>query len=203
MGDSIPLRYRLLFRLWGPRRQVSCALPIMLLCNHCIAFACPMQRKASCMAQSFLTVSVSFTGMMLIIVLVLGLYWHFLSGRRRALASAFVGEIVGILRVIETERIEPQLHEMGGKRRSGRVNARKVVTPFPEPVIFEANANRLDLFKPSVARKITHVYTLLAGVKEGLPLVASDTEQATAILTQLQEALGMANDVLRNLRPLL
>jgi hypothetical protein len=153
--------------------------------------------------QFSIAVTIFLSGLALIIVLAVGLWRYCVKIQRQTLASALVGEIVGILTTIETNKFEARLHEMVTKRQSGRVSPRKVVSPFPEPVIFEANANRLDVFNPSMVRKITHVYTLLAGVKEGLPSVADDTRQAAATLTQLQEALGIADDVLHNLRPLL
>jgi hypothetical protein len=164
---------------------------------------CLPQRKVGAMPQFSIAVTMFLAGLALIIFIAFGLWALYLKARRRTLASALVGELVGILRIIETGRIEARLHEAGGKRLSGRANPKKFVSSLPSPVIFEANTNRLDLFKPSMARKIAHVYILLAGVKESLPLVATDSGQAAATLTQLQEALGIADEVLRNLRPLL
>ena len=155
------------------------------------------------MPQFSIAVTMMLAGLALIIFIAFGLWALRLKVRRRTLASALVGEIVGILRIIETNKLEERLHETVTKRRSGRSNPKEFVSPLPRPVVFEANTNRLILLKPSMVRKIAHIYTLLAGVKEGLPLVASDTEQAAATLTQLQEALSIANEVLLGLRPLL
>ncbi len=155
------------------------------------------------MAQTLVAVSVLIAGVMLVVLLAMGLYRHFLKVRRRALASALVGEMAGILRIIETGKLEERLHEAGAKRRSSRARPKEFGSSLPEPAIFEANANRLDVFEPSLARKIANVYTLLKGVTDSLPMVANDTEQSEAVLIQLQEGLGLADDVLRGLRPLL
>ena len=128
---------------------------------------------------------------------------HILNVRRRALASALVGELVGILRIVETRKLEARLHEAKGKRRSGREKPNGSAIPLPEPAIYEANANRLDLFEPSLARKIANAYTLFSGVTGSLPTAANDTEQSEAALVQLQEGLSLADDVLHRLRPLL
>jgi len=155
------------------------------------------------MAKTLLAATVMFAGVVLVILLALGLYRHFFKVRRRALASALVGELVGILRIIETSKIEARLHEVAGKRRSGRAKPKSFISPLPQPAIFVANANRLELFDPPLARKIANVYTLLKGVTDSLPMVASDTEQSDAVLIQLQECLSLADDVFRRLRPLL
>lgn len=153
------------------------------------------------MPQFSIAVTMFLAG--LAVIAAAGLWRYCLKVQRRALASAFVGEIAGILRIIETNKLEERLHGTGIKRRSGRVTMKGLSSPLPQPSIFAANANRLDLFDPSMARRIAQVYTLLAGVKEGLPKVASDSGQAAAILTQLQEALGLADDILRKLKPML
>lgn len=155
------------------------------------------------MAQTVLAATVLFAGVVLVVLLASGLFLQFFKMRRRALAFALVGELVGILRIIETNKLEVRLQEAAAKRRSSRAKPKGFSSPLPQPAVFVANANRLELFDPSLARKIAHVYTLLAGVTGGLPGIAGDTEHAGAVLTQLQEALGLADEVLRKLKPML
>jgi len=155
------------------------------------------------MAQVSFAILMLFAGLALTTLPAVVLWRRVLHVRRRALASALIGELVGFLRIIETGNLEARLHEAGGKRRSRRATPGEPASRLPEPSIFEANANRLDLFEPSLARKIANAYTLLKGATGSLSAAASDAEQSEAASIQLREGLSLADDVLHRLRPLL
>jgi hypothetical protein len=123
--------------------------------------------------------------------------------RRRTLASALVGEIAGILRIIETNELEFHLREGSEKRQTKIARSTPPMCPIPRSAIFEANACELGLFRPELSRKLSQFHTLLAGVSANTALLPRDPDRAKATLVQLQEALLLADDILRNLKPLL
>lgn len=131
---------------------------------------------------------------------------------RRSLASALVGEIVGILRVIETDAVVRHLHDAveKGPKRVGKIGYRAFL---PQPTIYEANANQLSIFRAPLPRKIAYFYTLLAGfagkahesiaeLSRGTKHVM-DVKDARTALSQLDEALPVADEILRALQPML
>ena len=88
-----------------------------------------------------IAVTVFLAGLAPIIAIAFGLWSFCLKVQQRALASAFVGEIIGILRIIETNKIEERLHEAVAKRRSSRANPKGISSPLPQPAIFMTNTN--------------------------------------------------------------
>jgi hypothetical protein len=140
------------------------------------------------------------------------LRWHWVRRRSRDLASALVGEIVAILRVIETDEIVRRFGETVRKRpaKSGGIGYRFVI---PRPTIYEVNAGRLCVFRAPLPRKIAYFYKLLAGISGKLPSSITDSspgarpmvdaQHASAALAQLEEALLVADEILNGLRPML
>lgn len=155
------------------------------------------------MAQLPFTLDVLLVGMVLAALTAYAAWRHLLGIRRRALASALVGELAGVLRTIETSDLETRLRSAGSKPGTGKRPSQEQYMLLPEPVVFEANAGRLDMFEPSLARKIANLYALLKGVNGSLPSAVGDPKLSSAVLSELQEGLGLADDVLRQLRPLL
>jgi hypothetical protein len=124
--------------------------------------------------------------------------------RRRSLAFALAGEIAGILRLIETGGWESCLRETAGGRRQTKSSKSKTHFFFiPRPVIFEANAHVLNLIGPCEAREIAQFHALLGGISGNAATVVNDAGRAGAALVQLEEALSLADDILRGLKPLL
>ena len=123
--------------------------------------------------------------------------------RRSSLAFALAGEITGILRLIETGGWESYLRETAGKRQTKSSKSKTHSFLIPRPVIFETNAHALDLLNPSIAREIAQFHALLGGISGRDAAIADDADRAGAVLIQLQEALSLADDVLRGLEPLL
>lgn len=65
------------------------------------------------------------------------------------------------------------------------------------------NAHALDLVGPSVVREVAQFHALLGGVGRNVAATANDGERAGAALVQLEEALALADAILRGLKPLL
>jgi hypothetical protein len=150
-----------------------------------------------------LLIAAWFAGALLFGLLGWGLYVISRRRRRRSLAFALAGEIAGILRVIETGGWEAYLREAA---EGGRVKPKKSEEhPFfvPKPVIFEANALSLNLLGPPIAREIAQFHALLGGVGGNTFAIASDAKKAAMALVQLEEALSLADDILRDLKPML
>jgi hypothetical protein len=132
------------------------------------------------------------------------------AAERRYLASVFVGEIVAILRGIE---IEDVVARMAQASPPGSAPRSMSALTLPRFVIYEAHAARLCGLPPSLSRKISHVYTRLAMLQHdstalassaGLPETADNRAGRTAtLLHDLEETLDVADEVLRELRPLL
>jgi hypothetical protein len=132
-----------------------------------------------------------------------GLYVSSKRRRRRSLAFALVGEITGILRLIETGGWEVYLREAARKGRAKPGKSRACPFFVPKPVIFEANALSLNLLGPSMTREIAQFHALLGGVSGNASAIAGDAKQAGTALIQLEEALSLADDILRGLKPML
>jgi hypothetical protein len=145
----------------------------------------------------------AFAGGLLLSLLGWALYVLWRRRRRRNLAFALAGEIAGLLRLIETGGWEAYLRETAEGQRAKRRKPETCSFFVPKPVIFEANALSLNLLGPSMAREIAQFHALLGGVSGNASAVASDAKKAGTALVQLEEALSLADDILRDLKPML
>jgi hypothetical protein len=135
---------------------------------------------------------------------------HSLTHRReiRSIASAFVGEIAAILHLIETHDVVSMLEKA--------LDASAVALPnltLPAFTIYTADAARLDELPLPVPRKIAYFYAQIASIRDDLTRLATEpvsessvgsrTERIRSVLTELNDALALGDDILRELRPLL
>lgn len=123
---------------------------------------------------------------------------------RRNLASALIGEIVAVLRVVETHDPVGQL-----ARVIERPAEPSDPTAFSLPMftIYQGNADKLAWFRSPLPRQIAFFYARLAGLALDFPSLAAPAtearaEQARRTLAELQQTLELADDVLRGLRAL-
>lgn len=123
--------------------------------------------------------------------------------RRRTLAFALAGEISGILRLIESGGWEAGLRERARGGRPKQAESRVFTFFLPRAAIFEANAAALDLLGPSAARKVAQFHALLGGASGNASVMATNAGKAGIALAQLEEALSLADDILRDLQPML
>ena len=137
---------------------------------------------------------------------------HDLTHRReiRSIASAFVGEIAAILHLIETHDVVSMVER--ALDASGRAAALPNLT-LPAFTIYTADAARLDELPLPVPRKIAYFYAQIASIRDDLTRLATEpvsessagrrTERIRRVLTELNDALTLGDDILRELRPLL
>ena len=135
---------------------------------------------------------------------------HDLTHRReiRSVASAFVGEIAAILHLIETHDVASMVEKA--------LDASAVALPnltLPAFTIYTADAARLDELPLPVPRKIAYFYAQIASIRDDLTRLATEpvsessvgsrTERIRSVLTELNDALALGDDILCELRPLL
>jgi hypothetical protein len=137
---------------------------------------------------------------------------HRLTHRReiRNLASAFVGEIAAILHLIETHDVVSMLEK--ALDASDRAAALPNLT-LPPFTIYTVDAARLDELPFPAPRKIAYFYAQIASIQDDLArLAAQPVPEGPAegrrgrirfVLTELNDALALGDDILRDLRPLL
>ena len=137
---------------------------------------------------------------------------HSLTHRReiRNLASAFVGEIAAILHLIETHDLVSILEKALDASDSEGALPTLMLPPF---TIYKADAARLDDLPFPAPRKIAYFYAQIASIRDDLTLLAtqagpkcsagSRTKRIRCVLTELNDALALGDDILRELRPLL
>ena len=128
--------------------------------------------------------------------------------QRRSLASGFIGEIVAVLRAIETHDVVAQLERLVAKEGDAKQSAHGwALPPF---VVYHANIRRLFRFRSPLPRDIVYFYTKLAGVVEELralampPVAATDSraEFVRSVIVDIGEAFELGDALLRHLRPL-
>ena len=137
---------------------------------------------------------------------------HSLTHRRqiRNLAAAFVGEIAAILRLIETHDVVSILEKALDASDSAVALPNLTLPPF---TIYTADAARLDELPLPAPRKIAYFYAQIASIQDDLTRLATEpvpegsagsrTERIRYVLTELNDALALGDDILRELRPLL
>ena len=137
---------------------------------------------------------------------------HSLTHRReiRNLASAFVGEIAAILHLIETHDLVSILEKALDASDSEVALPTLMLPPF---TIYAADAARLGDLPFPAPRKIAYFYAQIASIRDDLTLLATEpvpkcsadsrTKRIRCVLTELNDALALGDDILRELRPLL
>ena len=133
---------------------------------------------------------------------------HGLTHRReiRNLASAFVGEIAAILHLIETHDVVSMLEQaLDAPDRTALPSL--ALPPF---TIYTVDAGRLDELPFPAPRKIAYFYAQIASIQDDLARLAAESIPAgdrlariQGVLTELNDALALGDDILRELRPLL
>jgi hypothetical protein len=125
--------------------------------------------------------------------------------RRHALALALIGEIVAILRTVETHSVVEELTkaahaEMAELPGLGGLD-------LPRFSAYEANASKLDLLGGSLVRQIAYFYArigVLAGELRALagPVVSQERRKAAAekVLPEVEDALRVGDEILKGLR---
>jgi hypothetical protein len=137
---------------------------------------------------------------------------HSLTHRReiRNLASAFVGEIAAILHLIETHDVVSMLEKALDTPDRAAPLPNLTLPPF---TIYTVDAARLGDLPFPAPRKIAYFYAQIASIQDDLArLVAEPIPERPAgdrlgrirgLLTELNDALALGDDILRELRPLL
>jgi len=137
---------------------------------------------------------------------------HSLTHRReiRSIASAFVGEIAAILHLIETHDVVSMLEKALEASDNAVAPPNLTLPPF---TIYTADAARLDQLPLPAPRKIAYFYAQIASIRDDLTRLATEpvsessvgsrTERIRSVLTELNDALTLGDDILRELRPLL
>jgi hypothetical protein len=119
--------------------------------------------------------------------------------RRRRLASAFVGELVAILRIVEDHQLEDKLSGVADGSADGFDLAGFALPPL---TIYQADAGHLDRFPAPMPRQIALFYTRLGALQADLQDLATKPSAARAetVLAELREILAEADEALRALR---
>ena len=137
---------------------------------------------------------------------------HSLTHRReiRNLASAFVGEIAAILHLIETHDVVAMLERVLDASDRAAALPNLTLPPF---TIYTVDAARLDELPFPAPRKIAYFYAQIASIADDLARLAAQPVREGAagsrlarircVLAELNDALALGDDILRDLRPLL
>jgi hypothetical protein len=133
---------------------------------------------------------------------------HGLIHRReiRSIASAFVGEIAALLHLIETHDVVSMLEK--ALDVSDRAAALPTLT-LPPFTIYTADAAKLDELPLPTPRKIAYFYAHIASIRDDLARLATEpdpgprTERIRRVLAELNDALVLGDEILRELRQLL
>jgi hypothetical protein len=137
---------------------------------------------------------------------------HNFTHRReiRSVASAFVGELAAILHLIETHDVVSMLEKALDASDSLVALPDLTLPPF---TIYTADAAKLGELPPPVPREIAYFYAQIASIQDDLTRLAREpvsgspadgrTERIRRVLTELNDALYLGDDILRELRQIL
>ena len=127
---------------------------------------------------------------------------------RRGLASALIGEIAAVIdgmeRFEEVRKLEDM--EIGADEHLDELGA----FTLPRFSVYESNADRLDLFDPSVQRQIAYFFTSAGNLAGHLHALASTKDASKELCKQhaidaqkeINGLLELSDDLLRDLRKL-
>jgi hypothetical protein len=128
----------------------------------------------------------------------------------RCIASAFVGEIAAILHLIESHDVVSMLEKGLDSSTSPVALPNLTLPPF---TIYTADAAKLDRLPLPAPRKVAYFYAQIASIQDDLTRLATvpvsegsagnRTDRIHSVLTELNDALALGDDILRELRPLL
>ncbi|ACA18366.1 hypothetical protein M446_4002 [Methylobacterium sp. 4-46] len=129
--------------------------------------------------------------------------------RQRNLASALVGEIVAVLRAIETHDVLARLEHVAA-------TVPRVAVPTLPPIpaaVYQAYAGCLDRLEAPLPRKISYFYTRLQMLQGDLAALSlrqvqdfpavSGASFAAELARDLRDTLAVGDEILKDLRPLL
>ncbi|SEF15208.1 hypothetical protein SAMN05444161_9214 [Rhizobiales bacterium GAS191] len=121
---------------------------------------------------------------------------------RRNLASALIGEIAAVLRIVEVHDVVSRLARCADGPDAAELSLAGFA--LPQFVIFQSSARRLALLRSPLPRQIAYFYARLGGLKADLRTLAAArgerTEHSRTVLIELRETLDVADDILRGLR---
>jgi hypothetical protein len=128
--------------------------------------------------------------------------------RRRALALALIGEIVAILRTVETHSV---IDELAQAAHAEAAELSKLEGfSLPRFSTYEANANKLDLLSGSLVRQIAYFYARMGVLADELkalvrPVITPERRKTGAknLLPEIEDALSVGDEILRGLRRLI
>ena len=118
---------------------------------------------------------------------------------RRNIASALIGEIVAILRAIESQDVVARLTPAVNPEGEPRVDLRSFT--LPPFTAYQAVAENVVLFSSPLPRKIAFFYSLLPGLAN--PAIDSEKQDGDrSAAVELRQELDLADEILRDLRHL-
>jgi hypothetical protein len=125
---------------------------------------------------------------------------------RRSMASALIGEIVAILRAIEIQDVVARRTPAMSPEGEPRVDLRSFT--LPPFTAYQAVAENVVLFRSPLPRKIALFYSALPGLANDAcafanPAIAAEAkDRSRGTLAELRQQLDLADEILRDLRPL-
>jgi hypothetical protein len=130
------------------------------------------------------------------------------SHARRGLASALIGEIAAVIDDMEGFEEVRKLEDMeiGADEHLDALGA----FTLPKFLVYESNADRLDLFDASTQRQIAYFFTRAGGLAGHLHALASTKKDAKELCKQhaidaqkeINSLWELGDDLLRDLRKL-
>ena len=128
-----------------------------------------------------------------------------LSSRQRDcrnLASAFIGEIVAVMDVVE-KHVDLHGVETGD---DGAASRRIADLQLPRFVVYEANVGKLDLFNAPLPRELSYFYTRLAALPlhlrmlQSLPAPDDERYGRQGLLDDIADTMQLGDDLLRSIK---
>jgi hypothetical protein len=126
--------------------------------------------------------------------------------KRRRLASAFVGEIAGIMSIIE-ESVHVRQLELAIQAAHG-APIEVAELNLPRLSVYEANACELGVFESPLPRQLAYFYTRLAAAPHRLRSLSLSSyrsveerdQRAREVLAEITQILKLGEELLRSLR---